>query len=337
MSEKILEKYYIDYNYPSVEKLYTILKKDGINILKDKIKIFIDKQTEQQLTKQTKINKKSYGSIVAFHPNKNFQIDLFDLNKYSTYNKNYKFIFAMIDIFSRKAYVIPLKNKSMVETSKALDKIIKDNNLTPSSIVSDNDASFEGIDFQNIINKYDIHHEENILDDHRALGIIDRFARTLKTIITRLFLRNKTKNWIDNIDKIINAYNKSPHSSLNDIAPNDADKQENQDIIYNINVKKNLKNDPKSDLNSGDKVRIKIKGIFKKGTEPTYSDEVYKVLSTRGKTILLDDDNRYKREDLLLVPKEAETELKNVIKEVNKKQKIKNKLNREGMDTTLLK
>jgi hypothetical protein len=335
--DKIIEDTYIEFNLPSVDKLYTILKKQGHSIPKDKIKSFIDKLNEQQLTKQTKINKKSYGSIVSFHPNVNFQIDIFDLSKYSNYNKNYKYIFVMIDIFSRKAYSKALKNKDIDSTTKALGDIIKENKLQPNSITSDSDSSFLGGKFQTLIEKNKIHHETVILDDHRGLGIIDRFARTLKTIFTRIFLRNKTKNWIDYLDNTITSYNKTPHSSLNNIAPIEATKQDNQDIIYNLNTEKNKKNVPVNDIKIGDLVRIKITGLFKKGTDPTYSDELYKVLSIKGKTIELDDDNKYKRENLLVVPKDSEKEFKNVIKEVNKENRIKRKLNKEGLDTTLLK
>jgi ribosomal protein L21E len=332
---KIIKDYYEEYNYTSTDKLYKIMKKDGIDVSKDQIKVFIDSQTEQQLTKQTKEDKKKYGHIVSFNPDTNYQIDIFDLSKYASYNKNYKYIFVMIDIFSRKTYAIPLKNKSMNDTSKALDKIIVENKLQPITILSDNDASFEGVEFQKVLDKYKIYHDENIVNDHKALAIIDRFARTLKTIFTRLFLRTKSKNWIDNLNKVIHVYNKSPHGALNDISPDDADDPENKNNIYMMNVDKNKKNDPTSDLNAGDNVRIKIDGIFRKGTEPTYSDEVYKVLSTKGKSILLDDNKKYKREKLLLVPKDANTEYKNIIKEVNKDERIKRRLKKEGIEDYL--
>jgi hypothetical protein len=232
MDDKTLKEYYENYNYPSVDKLYTILKKDGIIISKDRIKKFIDNQTEQQLTKQTKEKKNKLGHIISFNPDTSYQIDIFDISKYSTYNKNYKYLFAMIDIFSRKAYAIPMKDKTMVQTSKALDKIIVDNKLQPISITSDNDASFEGVDFQKIIKKYDIYHHEVIVGDHHGLGIIDRFARTLKTILTRLFLRTKSKNWVDSLNRIIEAYNKTPNGGIANIAPIEATEQNNRDTIH---------------------------------------------------------------------------------------------------------
>jgi hypothetical protein len=73
----------------------------------------------------------------------------------------------------------------------------------------------------------------NALGDHRALGIIDRFARTLKTIITKTFIDHNTTVWIDGIQSIINTYNnKHQHSAIADNSLN---------ISYQIKNKMRLK------------------------------------------------------------------------------------------------
>ena len=40
--DEIIEQYYEDYNYPSIDKLYKLLKNDGHEIKKKDIKEFID-------------------------------------------------------------------------------------------------------------------------------------------------------------------------------------------------------------------------------------------------------------------------------------------------------
>ena len=59
------------------------------------------------------------------------------------------------------------------------------------------------------------------------INIIDRFARTLKTILHKRFIKYNSTNWVDNLSKLIEQYNNSPHRATNDIKPNDADKPEN--------------------------------------------------------------------------------------------------------------
>ena len=41
-----------------------------------------------------------------------WQADLVDVSKLSKYNKGFKFLLTCIDVFSKKAWVIPLKDKS---------------------------------------------------------------------------------------------------------------------------------------------------------------------------------------------------------------------------------
>jgi hypothetical protein len=41
-----------------------------------------------------------------------WQADLVDLSSISKYNEGYKFLLTVIDVFSKVAWVIPLKNKS---------------------------------------------------------------------------------------------------------------------------------------------------------------------------------------------------------------------------------
>jgi hypothetical protein len=76
MNEKI-EKYYIKYKYPNLERLYNYLKDDDINVTKKQIKEFLDAQTSKQITQQKKIFKSEGGHITALAKNELWQIDQF--------------------------------------------------------------------------------------------------------------------------------------------------------------------------------------------------------------------------------------------------------------------
>ena len=116
-----------------------------------------------------------------------------------------------------------------------------------------------------------------MIGDHNALGIIDRFARTLKTILSHKFINEQNHYWINDIQEIINVYNDSPNRGLLNLTPNQAAMDENNDFIYSLNLIKSKENKTISDLSIGDNVRIKISGVFTKGTEPRWSDETYSV------------------------------------------------------------
>ena len=326
----IIKKYYEEYNYPKMDKLYKIMVSDGINVDKKIIKQFIDDQLENQLLKTVHKEKKSnFGFIHSFSENQSWQVDIFFMTKYKKQNNGFSYILCAIDVFTRKAYAVAMKNKDAEDCVKAFDVMVKLGG-PPFSITSDSDTAMLGKLFQNYLSEKKIAHTTVILNDHHALGIIDRFARTLKTILNTYFIRNDKTNWINILDKVIKQYNNTPHRSLDNIKPNDVDK--NMNTILALNIWKSKKNKTISDLNKGDSVRLKESGIFKKGTEPSWSDEIYKVTSTKGKTIELSDGSKHKRTSLLKIPDNLNKITNNIIKEATKEDKIKRTLKRVGMN-----
>ena len=326
----LIKKYYEEYNFPKVDKLYKVMKLDSININKKDIQKFLDDQVENQLLKQvTKEKTNKLGSIYAFSENQTWQVDIFFMTKYKKQNNGYSYILCAVDVFTRKAYAVAMKSKDADDCISAFDIIIK-NAGVPYVITTDTDSTLTGNLFQKYLLKHDIAHNTVILNDHHSLGIIDRFARTLKTILNAYFIRNDNTIWINILDKVIKQYNNTPHRSLNDIKPKDADK--NNEIILGINLWKSKQNKTISDLVKGDSVRLKISGIFKKGTEPSWSDEIYIVKSTNGKTIELTDGSKHKRTSLLKIPNNFNKITKNIIKEATIENKIDRKLKLVGMN-----
>jgi len=141
----IINDIYIKNNFPSNERLFNLVKKDNNDITRNEIKSFLEKQKEHQILK-VQHNIKNTGHLVAFEKNEIWQIDIFVLQKYEKQNKGYSYIFAVVDIFTRKAFVEPMKNKSSEDCSIALEHIIKTNGI-PKVIMSDNDKAYEGKEF----------------------------------------------------------------------------------------------------------------------------------------------------------------------------------------------
>ena len=328
--DKIIDKYYENNNFPSSSKLYKILKDDNISVSKRDVETYISSLEEVQITKEIKAPKKN-GHITAMSPNQIWQIDLFILQKFVKQNRGYRNIFCVIDVFSRKVYCVAMKTKDIEDCTYALDSIIKKSGVKPMSIMSDNDSSFKGGLFQGLLKKHEISHDMNIVGDHHALGIIDRFARTIKTVLTKLFIRTKKTNWIDSLDRIVDRYNEIPHTGILDIKPNDAENQIKP--LVELNIEK-MKNKITSDLEEGDKVRINIRSTFDKGTAPRWSDEVFVVQSAIGLSITLTNGIVQKREQLLKVSKETVVEQvkPNAIKKASVENKKERILKEEGVE-----
>ena len=60
--------------------------------------------------------------------------DLADMQLLSRYNKGIRFLLYVIDIFSKYAWVVPLKNKKGISIVKAFQIILKQSNRKPNKI-----------------------------------------------------------------------------------------------------------------------------------------------------------------------------------------------------------
>ena len=106
--------------------------------------------------------------------------------------------------------------------------------------------------FQKVLSSNSAVLEPVKLNDHQALGVIDVFAKNLKRILSKEFLEQKNTKWTDILPEIIERYNNTPHSSLDDITPNQAisDPKKRQHIMH-LNMLKALENGFVTDLKPG--------------------------------------------------------------------------------------
>ena len=92
----------------------------------------------------------------------------------------------------------------------------------------------------------------------------------------------------------------------------------------------------KSAFSEGDRVRIKIKDLFKKGSEPRYGNKIYIVDSVNGKRITLDNNKTYLESDLIKTL--IENTDNNIINETNRENSFNRNLQKGGlsMDNVLV-
>ena len=152
-------------------------------------------------------------------------MDIFDLSRYKYCNKDNRYILAAIDVFSRKAFAIPLISKDGNTVKEAFIKMTKF--VKPRCIISDHDPAFLSNEFSSYLDKLQIHLNVNALGDHHVLGIIDNFAKRIKTILTAMFLKNNNTRWIHVLDKIVAHYDRSENEALNGLSPDEACRQGN--------------------------------------------------------------------------------------------------------------
>ena len=82
---------------------------------------------QQLLAKEVfspRITKFRRQRIIPFYKDETWSADLIDKSSLSKNNNNYKFILTVIDIFTKYAWAIPLKNKSGLSITNGFKIII---------------------------------------------------------------------------------------------------------------------------------------------------------------------------------------------------------------------
>jgi len=107
-----------------------------------------------------------------------FQADLADMQNLSRFNDGYRFILTCIDVFSKRAFAIPLKDKRGSSIADAFETIFKDR--VPVLLQTDCETEFLNVQVQNVFKKYNIKLYWSMNDDIKA-ACVERFNRTIKT------------------------------------------------------------------------------------------------------------------------------------------------------------
>ena len=83
-------------------------------------------------------------------------MDLASMENLADDNEGYKFILCVIDVFSKYAWCIPLKNKSSSTVLEAVKKIISESGRTPKRFWTDRGTEFYNKVFATWIKSKDI-------------------------------------------------------------------------------------------------------------------------------------------------------------------------------------
>ena len=74
----------------------------------------------------------------------------------SKFNKGFIFLLWVIDVFSKYAWVVPLKNKKGITITNAFQKILKESNRKPNKIWIDKGSEFYNSSFKKLLRDNDI-------------------------------------------------------------------------------------------------------------------------------------------------------------------------------------
>lgn len=216
-------------------------------------------------------NVKKFRKVISYDKNNIWSLDLIQMDEFNNENDGFKYLLNAIDVYSRYVWSIPMKNKSAVETTKAFEEIIKKAKTTPDKLWTDSGKEFLNKNMDELRKKYNI-------DIYQTYGvakaaIIERYNRSMKSLMYKLFTRNGNHRWIDILDKIINKYNNRKHRGIQNYSPKQV--YEENITLYQKPEEK-PKDKPKYKIN--DRVRVSYKRqVFDKSYLPNWTFEIFKI------------------------------------------------------------
>jgi transposase InsO family protein len=94
--------------------------------------------------------------VVVYGTDHQWQADLVDLGKLASYNKGFKYLLTCIDVLSRYAWVVPLKDKTGKTLKEAFQVIFK-TGREPIRLQTDRGTDFTNRIFQKFLKENDVH------------------------------------------------------------------------------------------------------------------------------------------------------------------------------------
>lgn len=211
--------------------------------------------------------------------NDTFQADLIEMIPWSSQNNSYRYILMVIDIFSKRAWAMPLKNKTGEEVTKAMSSIFISNPThIPRNLHTDEGKEFYNQTFQSLMKKHGINHYSTY--SKMKASIVERFNRTfMNKLWPKLNLQGSHK-WLNHLQPIIQEYNSTVHRIIK-MRPIDVNKENEKhllDTVYMQNNEMNSINKSNNKFKVNDYVRIsKYKSLFEKGYTPNWSTELFRI------------------------------------------------------------
>ena len=135
-------------------------------------------------------------------------VDLADMQSLSRKNKGIKYLLCAIDLFSKYAFFILLKDKKGISIVNAFDKIIKQSNRKPNKIWEDQEGEF----YNNVFEKWLSGNTYSTYNESKSV-VAERFIRTLKNKLYKHMTATGKNVYYNVLDDVVNKYNNTKHNT----------------------------------------------------------------------------------------------------------------------------
>jgi hypothetical protein len=247
---------------------------------RDKTREWLSGQDAYTLHRQARKNFPRRPTIVR-GPGVQLQADLMDVSSHAERNDGVKFLLTVVDCFSRLAWAVPLRDKSGREVSDALRRTFAGAGYK--KLQTDKGTEFRNARVKEFLREEGMRWFSSENEVIKA-SLVERFNRTLRRKIHAYLTRFRDARYVDRLSAMIDAYNQTPHSALNGLAPVDVDSTNAADLFVSMYEPSSSLARKKPKLASGDHVRTtKHRGAFERGYTEQWTREIFVIDEVRSR------------------------------------------------------
>ena len=182
-----------------MEEIYSHLKSIGKNASKSNIKQILSSLPVYSKYKEPH-SSKFHNPFYIYFLHQQWQSDICYFPELSQYNNGVKYLLVVIEVFSRKIFVSPMKSKTKEATLKSFRSIHKYIDFSPKTLSVDKGKEFRAQIFQN----YCLQNNIKLIFSNSSTkaSIVERCQRNLQSIIYKYMAQFKTKNYVKNCPKL---------------------------------------------------------------------------------------------------------------------------------------
>lgn len=261
------------YAFSGTNKIHHYLKGSrSINDISDSLA----KISTYTLHKEKKSVKK-FNPFFIYSKHAQWQLDLCFMPNYPE-NKGQKYLFCLIECFSRKLFIRIIEKKDQNTVLNAFKSIQKEIISKPKQICVDKGSEFKNRKFITYCKEKNI----NLIFAYgqSKAAIVERSQLSLQMILYKIMEERQRRDIFRLVEEALNIYNNRVNRTTG-FSPNDAYKDENEaQVLENLekyySSKISKKKTPKFKI--GQTVRISLeKKVFDRGYHPKFTEEVFRI------------------------------------------------------------
>jgi hypothetical protein len=288
-----------------ITMFYHRITDNYLNIRRKDVSEFLKSQKLYQITRpQNHIQNKP---ILAKSPNERWGIDCINMVSYANANggdeRGWKFILTIVDYFSRKVWLRPLKTQTAVNVRNSLQNLVEETKTYPRIIQADNGTEFQG-ETTAWMKQNNIVYVKTLSYSPESNGLVEGKNKIVKKILREIMIRQNSRNWTNYLKTTTDLMNSQRNGTTKE-NPNDLWKEGhelqgemNNGVIalHEKRIANAVKNNNTKEYKVGDYVRVKmgtlysnVRKLIKSGDKKlivvNYSPTIYQIKSVLKKDI----------------------------------------------------